>query len=173
MAKQYAQAETHIELACELNPNNSWTLMSAALLLVFCGRPERGLALAGPPLDIAAAPTRTHWAYHFDIQFLVGNYEAALASAEQAQDVLYGTRTAWRAAALGHLGRIDEAAAQARGFLVAIRENWFGVEPATDEAIVRWLLHLYPISRREDWTRLRDGLLLAGLPIGGAEHHKW
>jgi tetratricopeptide (TPR) repeat protein len=173
MAKQYAQAETHIELACELNPNDSWTLISGALLLVFCGQPERGMALAGPALDLAAAPSRTHWAYQFDIQFLTGEYEAALSIAERAQDVLHGTRSAWQAAALAHLGRSDEAAIEARRFLDEIRAKWFGAEPAIDEEIVRWLLHLYPISRREDWQRLRDGLELAGLPTRAAEHHGW
>jgi hypothetical protein len=104
---------------------------------------------------------------------LMGNYEAALTTAEQAQDVLRGNRSAWQAAALAHLGRHEEAAAQAAGFLATSRQNWFGDEPPTDETIVRWLLHLYPISRRGDWARLRDGLRLAGLPTGTAEHHNW
>lgn len=173
MAKQYSQALTHIELACELNPYDSWTLISAALLLVFCGKPEQGLVLAGPPLDIAASPTRSHWAYHFDIQFLTGNYEEALAVETRAQDVLHDTRSAWRAAALAHLGRHSEAQAEAEQFLDGVRANWYGAGPATDEAIVRWLLHLYPISRSEDWERLRDGLRLAGLPTGEAQHHGW
>jgi tetratricopeptide (TPR) repeat protein len=143
MAKQYAQAETHIELACELNPNDSWTLISAALLLVFCGRPERGMALAGPALDVAVAPpTRSHWAYQFDIQFLTGDYEGALSTSERAQDVLEFTRSAWRVAALANLGHAGQAAEEADRFLAGIRANWFGAAPATDAAIVRWLLHL-------------------------------
>ena len=63
--------------------------------------------------------------------------------------------SAWQAAALAHLGHHDEAAAEAAWFLATIRQNWFGAEPATDEMIVRWLLHLYPISRRVEWVRLR------------------
>jgi DNA-binding SARP family transcriptional activator/tetratricopeptide (TPR) repeat protein len=173
MAKQYPQAEMHIELACELNQNDSWTLISAAQLLVFCGQPERGLPLLEPALDLAVAPSRSHWAYHCFIQFLTGHYETALASAERAQDVLAGTMAAWQAAAFAHLGRQDEAAAAAERFLAESRAGWFGAEPATDEAIMRWLLHLYPIARRGDWARLRDGLRLAGLPTSGAEHHGW
>ena len=174
MAKQYDQAAMHIGLACELNPSDSWTLMSGALLLVFCGRPEQGMTLAEPALDLAVAPpTRTHWAYQFDIQFLTGDYEGALATAERAQDVLHQTRSAWRAAAFAHIGNIDEATEEASRFLAGIRPNWFGERPATDETIVRWLLHLYPISRREDWERLRDGLRRAGLPTDAAEHHGW
>jgi hypothetical protein len=125
-------------------------------------------------LDEAIAPrTRTHWAYQFDIRFLTGDYVGALATAERAQDVLHGTRSAWRVAALAHLGDIDAASEEAGRFIAGIRASWFGAGPATDEAILRWLLHLYPISRREDWERLRDGLRLAGLPTDGAEHHGW
>jgi hypothetical protein len=77
---------------------------------------------------------------------------------------------AWKTAALAHLGRADEASAEANRFLTRIRANWFGVEPPTDEAIVRWLLHLYPIRQSADWERLRDGLKAAGLPTDGSEH---
>jgi hypothetical protein len=109
------------------------------------------------------------------IQFLSGNYEGALASAEQGQglDILSGVRSAWQAAALAHLGRRAEAATAAERFIATIKAEWFAPEPATDEAIVRWLLHLYPISRRADWARLRDGLRIAGLPTAKAEHHGW
>jgi len=37
MMKQYGQAELHMQVACELNPYDSWTAISAALLLAFCG----------------------------------------------------------------------------------------------------------------------------------------
>jgi hypothetical protein len=118
-------------------------------------------------------PGRAHGAYLLHIEFLSGDYEAATAFAEQEKDVLLGVRAAWQAAALAHLGRKDEAAVAANRFISAIRADWFATETATDEAIVRWLLHLYPINRRGDWARLRDGLRLAGLPTGGAEHHGW
>jgi hypothetical protein len=50
-----------------------------------------------------------------------------------------------------------------------IRRNWFGKLPPSDKNIVRWLLHLYPISHLADWQRLYDGLKGAGLPVAGAE----
>lgn len=77
---------------------------------------------------------------------------------------------AWRTVALAQLGRTAEAAAEGARFLSRVRANWFGAEPATDEAIVGWLLHLYPIRRRADWERLRDGLQAAGLPTSGVEY---
>lgn len=32
MMKQYGQAELHMQVACELNPNDPWVAISAALL---------------------------------------------------------------------------------------------------------------------------------------------
>jgi DNA-binding SARP family transcriptional activator/TolB-like protein len=169
MMKQYGQAELHIQVACELNPNDSWTAISAALLLAFCGEFKRASELGQVALDMTLSPSRTHWAYQVDIQFLSGNYAAAIQAADRAQDVLWGV-AAWRTAALAHLGRTAEATAEGARFLSRVRANWFGDKPATDEAIVRWLLHLYPMRRRADWERLRDGLQAAGLPTGGKEH---
>jgi hypothetical protein len=138
-------------------------------LLAFCGKIKRASELAQTALDMTLSPSRTHWAYQVDIQFLSGRYEAALEAADRAQDVLWGV-AAWRTAAFAQLGRKAEAVAEGARFLSRVRDNWFGAEPATDEAIVRWLLHLYPIRRREDWERLRDGLGTAGLPADGIEH---
>ena len=169
MTQKFGQAELHIQVACELNPNDSWTAISGALLLAFCGEYKRASDLGQIALDLTLSPSRTHWAYQVDIQFLSGNYQAAIEAAEHAQDVLWGV-AAWRTATLAHLGRTAEAAAEGARFLSRARSNWFGTEPATDEAIVRWLLHLYPIRHRADWERLRDGLAAAGLPTGGSEH---
>ncbi len=172
MAKQYAQAMLHMETACDLNPNDSWTHISAALLFAFCGKIERAANLAREALDLTLAPSRTYWAYQTDIEYLRGSYQAAVDASEQAQDVLWGV-PAWRAAALARLGRNEQAAAQIAQFIARVRANWHGAEPATDAAIMRWLLHLYPISRQEDWERLRDGLRAAGAPVEGSHHHEW
>jgi tetratricopeptide (TPR) repeat protein len=167
MVAQYAQAELHIQMACELNPNDCWTLTSGALLLAFCGETQRASSLSRTALDLTLSPSRTQWAYQADIQFLNGDYAGVIEAADHAKDVLWGV-AAWRTAALAHLGRNAEAAEEGQRFISRVRANWFGTEPATDEAIVDWLLHLYPIRRCNDWERLRDGLVAAGLPPGKA-----
>lgn len=171
MVGHYAQAELHMQAACELNPNDCWTLTSAALLFAFCGEGERASSLSRTALDLALSPSRTQWAYQADIQFLNGDYAGAIEAADRAQDVLWGV-AAWRTAALAHLGRDAEASAEGKRFLSRTRANWFGAEPATDEAIVNWLLHLYPIRRSEDWERLHDGLVAAGLPAGKSAYDR-
>ncbi len=70
---------------------------------------------------------------------------------------------AWRAAALAHLGDTRQAKETARHFLNLARSSWFGEEPPTDEAIGRWLLHMFPISDEAHWSRLRDGVAAAGI----------
>jgi DNA-binding SARP family transcriptional activator len=169
MMKQYGQAELHMQVATELNPHDSWTTISAALLFAFCGEFRRASELSQVALDMTLSPSLTHWAYQADIQFLSGNYEAAIDAADRSRDVLWGV-AAWRTAALAHLGRTAEAVSEGARFLSRIRANWFGAVPATDQAIVRWLLHLHPIRRAADWQRLRDGLQAAGLPTDGSEH---
>jgi DNA-binding SARP family transcriptional activator len=170
MAKQFDQAELHVQVAQDLNPNDSWTIISCALITAFCGQPRRAAELARLALDLTLAPSRTHWGYHTDIEYLNGDYEAAIIAADNSLDVLWAVPV-WRAAALAQLGRVEEAATVAAGFLTRIRANWFGAGPSTDEAIMKWMLHVYSFRRREDWEHLRDGLSRASLPVGSIEYH--
>ncbi|MEA2738841.1 MAG: hypothetical protein QOH05_2148, partial [Acetobacteraceae bacterium] len=170
MAKQYDQAAIHIEVGYELNPNDSWNVISVALMTAFRGQPERAAELARLALDLTLAPSRTHWVYQVTIQYLNGDYEAAVNAADHAQDGVW-TVSAWRAAALAQLGRVEAAASEAEAFLRKIRANWFGTDPPTDEAIMKWMLHLFPFRRREDWVHLRDGLALASFSVGSVDYN--
>jgi DNA-binding SARP family transcriptional activator/TolB-like protein len=172
MAKHYAQAETPIRSACELNENDPWTLISSALVLAFCAKFDRAQDLAGQALDLSLLPLPAHWGYLADLRFLCADYQGCIDAATQAGDIP-SARSAWVAAAQFHLGRRREAAEEAQRFLARIRSNWFGETPPTDAMIAQWFLHLYPICRREDWERLRNGLRGAGVPVDGIDHHDW
>jgi DNA-binding SARP family transcriptional activator/TolB-like protein len=172
MARQYAEAEVHMDLARELNENDPWTLISTAAYYAFCGKFERAAKLATEASELSLAPSPRDWGYQAIIQFLCGNYVGSLDAADRANDVIK-TLPAWKAAALYHLGRRDAGAKEAQRFLNRVRSAWFGNVPPTDAAIARWLLHAHPISRREDWERLRDGIRGAGIPVAGVAHHDW
>lgn len=172
MIKQYDQAIMHIEVAHELNPNDSWNAISAANLLAFCGKLDRASELAALAMDMTLAPSLTHWAYQTPIHYLCGDYEAAIHAADRSQNLIWDI-PAWRAAALAMLGRLAEAEAEAARFVERIRLNWYGPQPATPEAIIKWLLHIHPIRRSEEWIQLRDGLACAGLPTDSIEHGVW
>ena len=172
MAKQYAPAEINLALAYDLNENDPWTLISAALGYAFCGSFEQAKALATEALKLSVAPNRAHWGYQASIRFLCGDYHGCVEAAERAEDVLLNL-PAWKAAALFHLGDRAAAAAEARRFIALMQTKWHGPEPAGEEAIARWFLHLFPIKRSMDWERLRDGLAGAGVKVGPIQHHDW
>jgi DNA-binding SARP family transcriptional activator len=172
MIKQHDQAIMHIEVAHELNPNDSWNAISGANLLAFCGELDRASEFAALAMDSTLAPSLTHWAYHAEVHYLRGDYEAAIRAADLSQNVIWDI-PAWRAAAFAMLGRSAEAEAEAARFIERIRLNWYGPQPATREAIMKWHLHIHPIRRREEWMHLRDGLAGAGLPTDSIEHGVW
>jgi len=66
---------------------------------------------------------------------------------------------------------LEEARRELARFYANVRAVWAGEMPATDEAIARWLLHVFPYSREEVWERLRDGMALAGMPVAGLSYH--
>lgn len=172
MAHQHTQAAMSIQTAFELNPNDPWTHFSAALLFAFCGKSEGSAELVQLARARGLVPSKIHWAYLVDVHFLSGDYEAAVEASDHCLD-FHRTVRAWRAAALAQLGDTRTAAREAQTFLQQVRQHWFGADPPTDEAILRWMLHLYPIARPEDWERLRAGLRLAGLPVDGIDYRSW
>lgn len=168
----HAQGATHVALACDLNPGDAWTLVSAALMHAYAGQHDRGAELAARALETTLAPTALDWTYLSIIYYLGGQDEMALNACERAGDGIC-VQAAWRAATLARLGRTGEAAQAARQFLDRARAEWGGAEPATPAAITRWLLHLYPIRQAADWQRWRDGLARAGLPATGVVFGQW
>ncbi len=172
MAGRHIQAEVHMRLAIDLNPLDSWVLMSSALFYCFHGQHDRAEELAAQSMEMTLLPTTLHWGYQVTLAFMRGDYLATLDACDRAEDVIR-TLPAWRAAALANLGRHIEAGQAATRFLRTVREHWYGALPPTDEAITGWLLHLYPIADARDWEKLRDGVAAAGLPTQGRRHGDW
>jgi DNA-binding SARP family transcriptional activator/TolB-like protein len=168
--RRYSQAELHMEIACELNSGDSWTLMSSAAFHAYNGDTGRALKQVMTSMELTLVPTSTHWQYLTNIRYLHGDHEGTIIAADRAQDGLV-TILALRAAALCKLGRTEEARRDVARFYANVRAAWAGDAASTEEAIGRWLLHLYPISRAEVWQRLRDGLALAGIQVTGLTHH--
>ena len=166
LALREADAAPHMELACELNDNDPWTLLSVALYCAYCGPIEQARLRAGQSLALSPAPSYLEWAYHGIIRFLGGDYAGALEACDRAHDAVQ-LLPAWRTAALFHLGEPVMARQEAQRFLNGIRSFWVGADAPTDEAIARWILHGLPISVSDRWRALRDGLRGAGFPVEG------
>jgi DNA-binding SARP family transcriptional activator/TolB-like protein len=168
LALREAEAAPHMELACELNDNDPWTLLSSAHYYAFCGSMERARLQAEQSLAISPAPPYLGWGYHGIIRMLCGDYAGALEAIDRAQGVVK-ILPAWRAAALFHLGRPAMAREEAQRFLNGIRSFWVGSSAPTDETLIRWVLQAFPISVSARWEALRDGLRGAGLPVEGID----
>jgi DNA-binding SARP family transcriptional activator/TolB-like protein len=166
MACRETEAAPHMELACELNDNDPWTLLSCAQYSAFCGSIEQARLLAVQSLALSPAPSRLEWAYHAAIRFLCGDYAGALAACDRAHGATH-LLPAWRAAALFRLGEPVMARDEAQRFLNGIRSFWVGSSAPTDEAVTRWVLQAHPIRISARWETLRDGLRGAGLPVAG------
>jgi DNA-binding SARP family transcriptional activator/TolB-like protein len=166
MALREAEAASHMELACELNDNDPWTLLSAALFHAFCGSIEQARLRAGQSLTLSRAPSYLEWGYHGIIRVLCGDYAGALAACDLAHGVVQ-ILPIWRMTAQFHLGKSAMAREEAHRFVNGIRSFWVGSSAPTDEAVTRWALQAHPISVRERWEALRDGLRGAGLPVEG------
>jgi DNA-binding SARP family transcriptional activator/TolB-like protein len=166
MAFRETEAAPHMELACELNDNDPWTLLSAAHYSAFCGSIEQARLRAGQSLALSPAPSNLEWSYHAIIRFLSGDYAGALLACDRAHDVVQ-ILGAWRAAALFYLGHAAAAREEVQRFLNGIRSFWVGSSAPTDEAVARWVLQAHPISVSARWEALRHGLCGAGLPVEG------
>ena len=165
-ASREAEAAPHMELACELNDNDPWTLLSSAHYYAFCGLIDRAKRLADQSLALSPAPPHLGWAYHGTIRFICGDYAGALAASDRAHGATHLV-PAWRAATLFHLGQPAMAREEAQRFLNGIRSFWVGSSAPTDAAVTRWALRAHPISIRSRWETLRHGLGGAGLPVAG------
>jgi DNA-binding SARP family transcriptional activator/TolB-like protein len=183
MSKRYGQAETHMEIACELNPYDAWTLIAAGMFHAFIGNRSRAETLSSQAMELTLAPGLAQWTYLATTRYLCGDDEGLLTASAHAHALTpdpYPWRIqalsnlfAWRAAALCNLGRKEEAREEAARFLELTRANWFGPSPPTDEMIGRWLLHIYPMADSAAWKRLHVGVTAAGIPDGGMTHHGW
>jgi DNA-binding SARP family transcriptional activator/TolB-like protein len=171
-ALREVEAASHMDLACELNDNDPWTLLSSAHYCAFCGSIEQAQLRASQSLALSLAPSRLEWGYHCIIQFLCGDYAGSIEACDRASNVIQ-TLLAWRAAALFELGQPDAAREEAQRFLNGIRSFWVGSEAPTDAAITRWLLQAHPINVKTRWETLRRSLRGAGFPVEGIAPLSW
>ena len=164
MSDRHELAETYFRLAYELNMDDPWTTTSAALGLAFCGRYKDASALADQARDRVPCPSLIHWSYQAQIRFLCGDYEGCVRASEHVGGAIR-YMPAWRAAALSHLQRHEEARAEAQLFFELIRSCWYGTAAPTEQAISRWFLRCFPIRERATEERLLSGLKSAGVAV--------
>jgi tetratricopeptide (TPR) repeat protein len=172
MSGRFDEAAVHHRLACELNENDPWTLVSSALGFAFRGEPKEALSLADHALELSPSPNGTHWRYQAMIRYMCQDFPGSVSAAEQAESSIQNVYV-WKAAALHALGRDEEAASAAVRFFEAVEKRWFGPEVPSRRLMTRWILHGFPIMRTEDFERLREDFGGAGAPVEEIDHNSW
>src|SRR6195952_3795626 len=77
MVRRDAEAAPHMKLACELNDNDPWTLLSFAAYCAFCDSTEQAESRARQAHALSLAPSGLEWGYQSIIAFLCGDYAGA------------------------------------------------------------------------------------------------
>jgi DNA-binding SARP family transcriptional activator len=149
-------ARAHALMAIELNPNDSWTLVSAGNVLGFCGDIAAAVQAADTAAAISPIRSRTHLCYDAHIRFMNREYEACLTTLALA-GAGYPGAAAWQVAALSGLSRTPEAGQVLSGAINRLTAVWTAPD-ATGAAIFDWLADQFPIIDLDIRRRFREGL---------------
>jgi adenylate cyclase len=153
----YEGALAEAERALATAPNLSLAHLTLGSTLIHSGRPKDGLAAI--ERSIRLDPRTRHSAGHMNQlamgSYLCRDYEAAIAAAKRAirEHPEFPNTYRWLAAALGQVGRIEEAK--------EALEKAIAVAPAGFEMYVRQRV---PWHRPEDYAHMLEGLRKAGMP---------
>ncbi len=156
------KAALNFLLACDLNANDPWALVSASLGLAYCDDRDNAERLSRIALDIGLGVSKLHWGYQASIRFIMNDFHGCIEAANQAEDAAFYIG-AWKAAALALDGNEAAARAEGRRFVELIRANWFGAKHPADATIASWVLHCFPIANPTARYNLQRGLGIAGL----------
>ncbi|WP_245826623.1 BTAD domain-containing putative transcriptional regulator [Oceanibacterium hippocampi] len=165
LAGQFDRGEFHFDLANQLKPADPATLISSAHGLAYCHRWDTAKEGADLAMRLTPAVPPVFWGYLAGIHFLCGDFEGAVAAAEESGDALSIISNGWMTAALAHLGRFDEARAAGRHLLKRIGANWLAQDERDDASMIAWFVHIFPFRSGRDRERLQGGLEIAGLPV--------
>lgn len=160
MNDQFSPAELYFRLALDLNGNDAWTLVSAALGLAYLGNSTEAQQFANKALRLNNSAT--HWGYQSGVRFMNKDYLGCIEAADMSFDRLYYL-SGWKTAALAHLGQTKKAKIEGTKFLNLIQTNWFGSSPPVAGDVAHWLIKSFPLRTKEAKECLQSGLRIAGI----------
>ncbi len=172
LAGRCEDASLNASLAVDLNDNDYWTTMAAGLIRAYCGNHEVALQLCDRSMRFSATSSRAQFAYASAIHFLAGDYKACSDLAAAGLEASPAFRI-WGCAADALIGHVETARADLHSIIESVRASWKSDEVPTDPVIIRWLLHIFPMTSSNDWERLRLGLATAGGDISMTKFGFW
>ena len=154
---EYDQASASFALARECNPNDPWTTLSSGLGAAFSDDLELAQHLSQRVIDAGWTTAPFQWGFHAPIRFLAGQLEACVRACETCSDAIINI-PGWRAAALWHLGREQDARLAWGEFEALARPAWIdGTRPDTKQ-MRDWLLSCFPISNAAAMSFFAEGV---------------
>lgn len=160
MSGAHSAALSHMDLALDLNENDPWVIISAALGFAFAGEAPRARELAEQAASFGMRYSRAAQGYIATCLYLVGDYAASAAAADVAGDAIINL-PAWQAAGRIRSGDPAGAAASMAKFLRLAKSNWHGAPNPSDEDALDWFLGCFPIRSDEVRDELRSSLFAA------------
>jgi DNA-binding SARP family transcriptional activator/TolB-like protein len=160
IAGTHAAALSHLDLALDLNENDPWTIISAALGDAYAGEDERARDLVAQAASLGMRYSRAAQGYVATASYLVGDYAGAVAAAEVAGDAIINL-PAWQAASLVQLGDLAGAGRAIDRFLALATAGWTGPAPSGPTEVIDWFMGCFPIRSDRAREELRSTLLRA------------
>src|SRR5512139_2840803 len=161
LRREYAAAISELELALDLNPSLALAHYGLGAAFVFSGKPHEAFPHLESAIRLSPQDPNmgSYLARMAEAKYLVGDDDAAVRFALRAlaQPSFQWSRYAILIAALGQLGRMDEA----QRYLAEVT----GKRPNFSVAFVRTM---HPFSRDMGFDRYYEGLHKAGVPEGTA-----
>jgi len=160
MTGSHSAALSHMDLALDLNENDPWTIISAALGFAFGGDLERARELVAQAASFGMRYSRAAQGYIAVTLYLIGDYAGSSDAAEVAGDAIINL-PAWQAA--GKIKASDpEGAARAMArFMKLALANWTGTPEPSEADVLNWLMGCFPIRSAEVRADLKRSLVEA------------
>ncbi|WP_064691627.1 winged helix-turn-helix domain-containing tetratricopeptide repeat protein [Rhizobium aegyptiacum] len=134
-ARDFPEADAQFAKAIELDPNEADTFAALSDIMVLAGRIEEGLRHARKAFRLNPFPASWYYLALGQALYAAGQYEAAVETLRHDETYRTSSRR-FLAASLAQLGRLDDARAETKLFLVAnpgfSSRHWAATEPFRD-----------------------------------------
>ncbi len=165
MLGEYDQASAGYAMARQCNPNDPWTMLSSGLGAAFSDELPLATELSRRVLREGWTTAPFQWGFHMPIRFLDGDYEGCVTAAENAGNAILNV-PAWKAAALWHLGRHEDARVAWQAFETLSRSNSGSAAKLDRVAICAWYLSCFPVRSTTQRRKMAEGAAgAAGLQL--------
>ena len=162
--RHFGRAESHLDRAITLNPNDADNLVQIGSCKSFLGKAEEGVMLFERALKLNPFCDGWYYAYGGFNHLMLRQYNQGITYMLQApMTTVWVDLPAYMAMAYACLGDQQEAGKYLSIFLKTYQEKIIGGRPPKSGEVLQWLKHVNPFKKETDLQFMVDGMRLAGL----------